>query len=69
MPLSIPIIVLAILPVPVIYLFYRRYFMAKPGYLHQLEYFVYGVILGLLILLGAPGIMDRFEFRSDAAIG
>ncbi len=62
-------IIVAILPVPVIYLFYRRYFSAKPGILHKLEYSIYGVILGLLILLGAAYLGGPGNFRNNAVMG
>ncbi|MBN2080519.1 MAG: cyclic nucleotide-binding domain-containing protein [Spirochaetes bacterium] len=60
---------IAVLPVPVIYLFYRRYFSAKPGFLHKLEYCIYGVILGLMILIGASALGGPFSLKDNAALG
>ena len=46
-------LVLALLPVPIVYLFYYRYFNVKPSYLRQVEHFSYGSILAIIILLVA----------------
>ena len=60
---------LAIIPIPVIYFFYYRYFLVKPSYLYHLEYFLYGSILALLLLLAGPLFMDNLEFQSTFARG
>jgi CRP-like cAMP-binding protein/RsiW-degrading membrane proteinase PrsW (M82 family) len=60
---------MAILPIPVIYLFYHRYFQVKPSYLYHLEYFLYGVILALVLLLTGPYIMPFLTFQNSAAMG
>jgi CRP-like cAMP-binding protein/RsiW-degrading membrane proteinase PrsW (M82 family) len=56
-------------PVPVIYLFYHRYFQVKPSYLYHLEYFIYGVILALLLLLIGPYILRYLTFQNSIAMG
>lgn len=63
------LILLAILPVPVIYLFYYRYFLVKPSLLFHLEYFLYGAILALLMLLASPSIVKYLSFESELASG
>lgn len=63
------LILLAILPVPVIYLFYYRYFLVKPSLLFHLEYFLYGAILALLMVLASPYIVKYLSFESELASG
>lgn len=63
------IVALAVLPVPVIYLFYHRYFVVKPSHLYHLEYFLYGAVLALLMLLGSSYITNHFLFRGTVAMG
>lgn len=60
---------LAILPVPVIYFFYYRYFLVKPSYLYHLENFLYGSILALLLLLAGSFFMETLVFQSVLARG
>ena len=46
-------LLIGILPIPVIYLFYRRHFATKPDFFSHLEHFAYGVILaGVLFFVG-----------------
>ncbi len=60
---------LAILPIPIIYLIYHRYFLVKPSYLFHLEYFLYGSILALLLLLVSPYLLSNMTFQSPMARG
>ena len=57
------------MPVPVIYLFYHRYFLVKPSYLYHLEYFLYGVVLALILLLSGPYVMRYLTFQDTVAMG
>ncbi|HNW27616.1 MAG TPA: cyclic nucleotide-binding domain-containing protein [Spirochaetota bacterium] len=63
------LILLAILPIPVIYFFYYRYFLVKPSYLYHLENFLYGSILALLLLLAGSFFMNYLVFQSTLARG
>ena len=65
------IVILALAPVPVIYLFYYRYFLVKPSYLYHLEYFVYGAILALLLMLGVwmPDVLHEMLNRAAVIVG
>ncbi len=63
------IVALAILPIPVIYLFYHRYFVVKPSHLYHLEYFLYGVLLALFLLLISPYIIRYLPFESNISMG
>ncbi|MBN2159076.1 MAG: cyclic nucleotide-binding domain-containing protein [Spirochaetes bacterium] len=63
------IIILALAPITLIYLFYYRYFVVKSSYLYHLEYFIYGVILALVILLASPYILPRLLFQGKIAMG
>ncbi|MBN1495476.1 MAG: cyclic nucleotide-binding domain-containing protein [Spirochaetes bacterium] len=63
------IVILALAPVPVIYLFYYRYFLVKPSYLYHLEYFVYGAILALLLLLAGQYFAPDLPLHGAAARG
>lgn len=63
------ILILALLPIPVIYLFYHRYFLAKPSYLFHLEYFLYGAVLALLLLLASPYLSPYLAFNTTVARG
>jgi protease PrsW len=65
----IVIVALAVLPVPVIYLFYHRYFVVKPNHLYHLEYFLYGSVLALLMLLASSFITRHLAFDSAIAMG
>ena len=69
MPSIIAIILLALLPIPVIYLFYHRYFIVKPSYLYHLEYLLYGSSLAMVLLLTSPYLDRYLSFRSVAAVG
>lgn len=69
MPSIIVIIFLALLPIPVIYLFYHRYFIVKPSYLYHLEYLLYGAFLAMVLLLMSPYLDRSMSFKSVAAVG
>ncbi len=57
------------MPVPVIYFFYHRYFLVKPSYLYHLEYFIYGAILALVLLLAGPYLIPDLPLHGAAARG
>jgi CRP-like cAMP-binding protein/RsiW-degrading membrane proteinase PrsW (M82 family) len=64
------ILLLAIFPIPIIYFFYHRYFIVKPSYLFHLEYYIYGMMAALLILLfGKTLAPPSFPLLSAAAGG
>jgi CRP-like cAMP-binding protein/RsiW-degrading membrane proteinase PrsW (M82 family) len=63
------IIILAVLPIPIIYVFYHRYFIVKPSYLHHLEYFIYGAILALVIVLFKQHAGQAAALQGDIARG
>jgi RsiW-degrading membrane proteinase PrsW (M82 family) len=63
------ILILALVPVPVIYLFYHRYFLVKPSYLYHLEYLLYGIVLALVLMLIGPYIMRHLAFQDTVAMG
>jgi len=47
-------ILASLIPIPLFYLLYYRYFIYKPEYIKHVESFLYGVALALIILLLAP---------------
>jgi len=55
-------IILALIPIPLFYLIYIRYFAFKPEYVKHLESFLYGVALALIIKLSTPFIFSVFPF-------
>ncbi|OHD72180.1 MAG: hypothetical protein A2W19_14815 [Spirochaetes bacterium RBG_16_49_21] len=63
------ILILAVLPIPVIYFFYHRYFIVKPSRLYHLEYFIYGAMLALIILLLGKTAAPPVAFQGAAAGG
>ncbi len=67
--ITLLLLLLAIIPIPVMYIIYYRYFLVKPSYLFHLEYFLYGAILALLLLLAAPYLMKFMVFKSTLARG
>ncbi len=67
--MTIILLLLAILPVPIIYIFYYRYFLVKPSYLYHLEYYIYGIILGLVLLLVSPYLLRLVTFQNAIATG
>ena len=50
--------VLGLAPVPVIYLFYRRYFLLKHDFTDHLEYFAVGVLLAPMVVLASPSLVS-----------
>ncbi|MDY6934290.1 MAG: cyclic nucleotide-binding domain-containing protein [Spirochaetota bacterium] len=62
-------ILLALIPIPLFYLIYLRYFIYKPEYVKHLESFLYGVALALLLKLGTPFIYSLFPFTDLALDG
>ncbi|HOT46048.1 MAG TPA: cyclic nucleotide-binding domain-containing protein [Spirochaetota bacterium] len=67
--MTLLLLFLAILPIPVIYFFYYRYFLVKPSSLYHLENFLYGSILALLLLLAGSFSVNHLVFQSAIARG
>ncbi len=59
----------ALIPVPVFYLIYFRYFTFKPEYIKHLESFLYGVALALLIILVSPFLYSFIPFTGSISEG
>jgi CRP-like cAMP-binding protein/RsiW-degrading membrane proteinase PrsW (M82 family) len=53
-------ILIALLPVPLFYFIYFRYFTFKPEYVKHLESFLYGITLALFLILVSPFINSLF---------
>lgn len=53
-------ILIALLPVPLFYFIYFRYFTFKPEYVKHLESFLYGITLALFLILVSPLINSLF---------
>ncbi len=63
-------ILLALLPVPLVYLLYRRHFnLYRPRITDHLEAFLYGVALAAILLLFGYYFFQWLPLRSPAAIG
>jgi CRP-like cAMP-binding protein/RsiW-degrading membrane proteinase PrsW (M82 family) len=56
----------SLIPVAVVYFFYKHYFHIKPSIASQMEYFTYGILLAsLIILLGS--VMAKIGAYADAS--
>lgn len=55
-------ILIALIPVPLFYLIYFRYFTFKPEYIKHFESFLYGITLALFIILISPFIYSLIPF-------
>ncbi|HPB80867.1 MAG TPA: cyclic nucleotide-binding domain-containing protein [Spirochaetota bacterium] len=53
---------IALIPVPLFYLIYFRYFTFKPEYIKHFESFLYGITLALVIILVSPFIYAAIPF-------
>ncbi len=54
-------------PIPVLYLFYYRYFSLKKSLLSHLEYFAYGVLLASVIFILSPVLAGMLRVQAGAA--
>ncbi len=63
----IKILIPALLPVIVMYIFYSRYFSIRPSYLSHLQYFLMGAALASLILLVDSVLPDLIKFDNPTA--
>ncbi len=57
-------IVIALIPVPVFYLIYFRYFTFKPEYLKHIECFFSGIVFALLIILASPYLFQDLDMSN-----
>ncbi len=57
-------ILIALIPVPLFYIIYFRYFTFKPEYVKHLESFLYGITLALILILASPYIAEIIPGRS-----
>jgi len=62
-------ILTALIPLPLFYLIYYRYFTFKPEYVKHLESFLYGVALALFIILVSPYIYSFMPFSGSIQEG
>jgi len=63
------LIIFALIPIPVIYLIYNKYFRIKPNYLSHVEYYCYGIFLGAVIMLIGPFLLKIFPYNNSIATG
>lgn len=61
--------VIALLPVPVFYAIYYRYFMFRPEYLKHLEAFLSGIAFAFALILTSPLLFSLIPFTDPLAVG
>jgi CRP-like cAMP-binding protein/RsiW-degrading membrane proteinase PrsW (M82 family) len=62
-------ILIALIPAPVFYLIYYRYFMFRPEYLKHAESLISGIVFALLILLASPYLFPSIAISSPLFAG
>ena len=60
---------ISLLPVPVFYLIYYRYFMFRPEYLKHLESFLSGIAFAFAMVLVSPYLFSFINFTDPLAVG
>ena len=62
-------LILSLLPLPVFYLIYYRYFTFKPEYIKHIESFLAGIAFALFIIFSSKYIFKYFDFSNPIFVG
>ncbi len=62
-------LIIALVPIPVYYLIYFRYFTFRPEYLKHVESFLSGIAFAFSLILVSPYLFRLFPFTDPLAVG